>query len=515
MDYQSAAIKEIRKVWAHKWIALTITIVLCLAGWTYIYFIPDRYQSSARVYIDTQSMLGPLLRGLAIDSNERQRSVAQMAKTTLLSRPNLEQVIRENDMDIKARTPEEYEKLLKGVMKRVDVRGEGRNQENIYVISYYDEKPLIAKKVVSSLLSIFMENALGTTRTDTGLSEKFLDEQIAKYQAKLEAAENRLKEFKRKNIGMMPSESGGYLNRLQAAQEQLAQADLDLLEAQKRYTELKKQIASVKSDDVSSEEKSAIDARINTLEKKLDELRLQYTEQHPDIQTIKNTIQSLKQQKEGESIDAGAASAENDKGTITSSPAYQELKVALGQAAAEVSALTARKKEYESRVDKLHNMLETVPEVEAELVKLNRDYSITKQNYDSLVSRKESASISRAAESSSDMLQFRIIDPPVVPVIPLDIKKAYLFSVMFLIAIGGGAAASWLLSNLRNAFIDANELREAYALPVLGAVSEALTEPQIVKRRIGAAVFTVIFGCLIAVYGMVIALQTGVIELFR
>jgi len=514
MSFSATYVKEVRKVWAHKWIVLIAALIFSLSGWTYIFLIPDNYKSMARVYLDSQSILGPLLKGLAVDSNERQRSVAQMARKTLLSRPNLEQVIRETDQDLLVKTPEDYERLLDEVIKNVEVEGEGGRQENIYIISYQDPDPLVAKKVVSSLLSIFMENALGTTRSDTGMTEKFLDDQIAEYLIKLEVAEERLKDFKRSNIGMMPTEAGGHFSRLQKSQEELAQADLELLEEQKRHDELKKQIDNVISGVSSGEEKTSVDNRIQMLEVRLDDLRLQFTEQHPDIQSIKKTISLLKNQGEETGQERTLSEHASDNSFATTSPVYQELMVSLGEAAAEVSALSARKAEYENRVGSLRKMVETVPEVEAELLKLTRTYEITKKNYESLFGRKESAKISRAAELSAEMFQFRIIDPPVVPVFPVNIRKPYLFTMALLFALAGGCALSWSLSTIKNAFIDANELRKSVSFPVLGAVSEVLTEDQLTKKRIGMAIYVVIFGCLISVYGLIMATQISDINIF-
>ena len=83
-------------------------------------------------------------------------------------------------------------------------------------------------------------------------------------------------------------------------------------------------------------------------------------------------------------------------------PVYQQLKISLGAAEAEASSLRVRKNEYQARVKKLENLVDTVPQVEAELAKLNRDYTVIKQNYETLLSRRESARLSKKAEQSSD-----------------------------------------------------------------------------------------------------------------
>src|SRR5665213_4446435 len=78
-------------IWRRKWIAAAICWIVCIVGWPAVFRIPNVYESQARVYVDVDSLLTPLLRGLAVESNPLQQ--LDYMQRTLLSRPNMEQVI--------------------------------------------------------------------------------------------------------------------------------------------------------------------------------------------------------------------------------------------------------------------------------------------------------------------------------------------------------------------------------------------------------------------------------------
>ncbi len=96
-------------VWRRRWHVMIVSWLVCAFGWAYVAKLPDMYISTARIYVDTQTLLGPLLKGIAVQS-DLEPEVAMMERT-LLSRPNLAEVARATDLDLEVTTPEEIEKL--------------------------------------------------------------------------------------------------------------------------------------------------------------------------------------------------------------------------------------------------------------------------------------------------------------------------------------------------------------------------------------------------------------------
>ena len=97
-DIVRQLVSYLRGMWQYRWYGVAISWAVCAVGWTVVFLMPNLYEANARVYVDTQSVLKPLLSGLAVQPNVDQQ-IAMMSRT-LISRPNLERVIRMSDLDI-------------------------------------------------------------------------------------------------------------------------------------------------------------------------------------------------------------------------------------------------------------------------------------------------------------------------------------------------------------------------------------------------------------------------------
>ena len=145
-------IDYLKGIWIKRRYIMISTWLICPLGWYFIAAMPDVYESEARVYVDTQSLLRPLLRGLTVETNP-QTQIRLMVKT-LLSRPNLERISRMTDLDVQANTNEEYEAIIARLKNDLKISTAGR--ENIYTLSIDDKNPEMAKNIVQSALTVFI-----------------------------------------------------------------------------------------------------------------------------------------------------------------------------------------------------------------------------------------------------------------------------------------------------------------------------------------------------------------------
>ena len=485
---------HLKAIWRYRWYAVVSAWLIASGGWTVIYLIPDRYQAWARVYVDTQSMLRPLLSGLAVQPNVDQ--MVSMMSRTLVSRANVEKVIRMTDLDVGLETPDDREKLIARLSRELNIRsaGLGKLNTNLYTIAYSHQNPDLAKRIVQSLLTIFMEGPTGDKRMDSDSARDFIDEQLKGYGEKLVAAEHAVTEFKRRHQGLMPGEGRGYYARLSDARIALRQTTLALKEAENSRDAIKRQLAGDKIGAYSE-----LDARIRALEQKLDGLRLIYTEQHPDIVAIVRIIAQLKEQKAVED------KMEKPPSAARQGPVYQQLTVALASAEANVAAMRARVTEYDFRYNELQAVADALPQIEAEHAQLTRDYEVIKSRYDKLLERRESAQISGDVEASNAVLGFRVIDPPRVPQTPSAPNRPRLMSLVLLAAVGGGLGIAFLLSQLRPTFGDERRLREVSGMQVLGTIAMEWTDEQSRRRTRGLFAFVLSFLSLISAYAAIMA----------
>ncbi|RYE81560.1 MAG: chain length-determining protein [Oxalobacteraceae bacterium] len=469
----------LKAIGKYRWYAVVIAWTVALIGWAVVLRLPPQYEASARVYVDTQSMLRPLLSGMTSMPDVNQQ--VMFMRRTLLSRPNIERLMRDVDLDVKAKNTKDHDRIVNELMS--NLRLGGTERDDIYTISYVSDNPQLGKAVVQGLLTIFVEGSFGGKKQDSDKAIQFIDDQIKTYEEKLAAAENSLKEFKIKNMGMLPG-SGDFSGQLSAATDQLNQARLELAEAEQGRNAIRRQINGEPAQPGTKTIDPALidpelEGRIQTVQKSLDGLRLQYTEQHPDVVANKRLLAQLMAQKadlsktKKRSADPGAGY----------SPMLQQLTVALSAAEARVASMRARVDEFSARVARLRSQSSTAPEIEVQLTQLNRDYDVNKNNYQRLVERREQARLSGDLTSATDMLSFRIIDPPTVPNQPSGPNRLRLFSMVFGGALVAGLAVAFLMSQFRPTFMSQTALRDTTGLPVLGSIGMNWTNEQTVRRK--------------------------------
>lgn len=505
------ALEYLRGMWRRRLVGLAAAWVVGIAGLVALAVAPDKYEATARVFVDTQSVLKPLMSGLAVQPNVEQQ--VGMLSRTLLSRPNLDKLIRMADLDLDVKTSEQKEALVERLTKNIVV--DGSPKDNLYSIQYRDVSTARAKRVVDSLLTIFVESGLGGNRRDTQKAQQFIDQQIQDYERRLQEAERRLKDFKLRNLNQI----GGMTNSLDAItqlENQLSAAQIEYRSAVQSRDAIKRELAGEEpvflpdpNEDVRPGTAGAavpeLDGRIEALKKNLDELLRNFTEQHPDVIGTKRVLVDLEKQRKEileKRKEALGAKGQESRGTnIDRNPVYQQLKVAMAEAEAKVASLKGRTDEIQGKIAELRATARVRPELEEELVQLNRDYQVQKSNYDSLVSRRESAMMTSQLEQTASVADFRIIDPPRVSNKPVAPNRLLLLGVIVAISVAAGAFAALAFSQLFPVFHSIKSLRKALQRPVLGSVSMQESASVAKKRRFANIVFFSGLAGLFAAFG--------------
>lgn len=497
-----------RGIWKHRWPGLLVAWVVAAIGAAVVLWVPDKYEASARIFVDTQSILKPLMSGLAVQPNVEQQVV--MLSRTLISRPNVEKLIRMADLDLGEKSKDAQEALIERVTKSLEIKNVGR--DNLYTLGFRDSSPEKAKRVVQSLVSIFVESSLGDTRKDSDSAKKFIDEQIKTYVAKLEEAETRLKEFKIRNLEVQSADGKDMTSKLGEVGDQLNQARLELREAENARDAAKKQLEAEKGQNASVSSRSLlqesatsvatpeIDSRIDGQKRNLDTLLQRFTDQHPDIVSARKLIKDLEEQKRKEVAELRKVAMAVPNAAPAASLAYQELNRMLVTSEVQVASLRARVGEYESRFSRARSMMKTAPQIETEFSQLNRDYAIHQKNYQDLVSRRESAVLSGDLEGTSGVADFRLIDPPRVSPQPVAPNRLLLLPLALLIALIAGIATAFVASQLRSVFFDAHTLRDFVGLPLLGVVTLVVNDAARAKEKSDMRKFVLASSGLVGVF---------------
>ncbi len=492
----------LRGIWRNRWYALGCAWLICVLGWVVVSILPDQYQARARVFVDTQSILRPLLQGLAVEANP-DAQVGLVART-LLSRPNLEQIAQQSGLDKEAKEdPAAMDRLLNGLNQRINLIGAGRENPNLYSIAFEDRDPRLAKQVIQAVVDVFQVNLVGDTQEDAEAARQFLDGQVAQYETRLREAENRLKEFKLRNVGRMPSEGQTYNTRLQQAATDLSAVRLELTQVENRRNSLQRQLQDALQQQLRGDSEVVvlpIDQRIQTLQQNLDELLIRFTEKHPDVDILKQTIADLKKQREQDRVRYTASLAESGgsaRGQNVNT-VYQQLKVRIAEEEANIASLRTRADEYVRRYQELQAQISTLPKIEAELAALNRDYEVNRQQHDQLLSRRESARLSQEAEQSKQDIRFKIIDPPQVPLKPSGPKRLLLMAMVLGAGLGAGVGLAFLIAQLWPTFDSRRSLMRIADIPVFGSVGLVLSPAAQRRARSQTVIYFSLVGVLLA-----------------
>lgn len=491
----------LKGIWIKKRIIVICSWIICPIGFFYVATLPNQYESSAKVYVDTGSPLDQVLSGIAIKSDPKEE-IRMMART-LLSRSNLETIARESDLDIATTNDSEFNDLVSELSDEIELIYTG--EDNIYDIIYTNEAPNAAQRVVQETLALFVEGSLGNNRRDTDTAGRFLDEQIADYENRLAESEQRLAEFKRKYSEILPL-SGTYYGSLQAMKNSLEATRLEIRQTKQQIDAMKAQISSGKMSDsfgVRNEGENALktryDDRIKSLEDQLDTLTLRYTEQHPDVVETKALLANLEEARQ-EEIQQFFSEQDDETGQPVGEYNSQ-LSLEVSRLQSNIASLEVKEDDLEKKIADVESRIDLVPQIEAEQASLNRDYGITKKRYEELLSRRESSDLSRRADVSAEEFQFRIIEPPMVPNSPSGPQRLMLYTLVLLVGFGVGIGIAFLLNQVAPILVRARQLKDLTDYPIWGTVTHLEVERISKVNRGRIMAFTLSSLAIVVLYG--------------
>ena len=490
-------------VWRKRIIAISTAWVICVIGWVFVAQIPNRYESEARIHVDAETFLKPLLGRMAVQNNIYNQ--VAMMRQTLISRPNIEKVIRMTDQDLLINGDEEMEAKINEIMGDVNIAIQATN---LFSITYTHEDPAIAKNVVQSLLNIFMEDNLGQNRKDLTSAVRFIEDQIREYEEQLEISEQRAMEFRQKNMAFLSDKS--YFEKLQISLAETKMVEQALVEYKNRRKRLSENLKSIPSfipstgmgpstrGNSNGSQASALQNRINLMESRLDELYAKgYKDQHPDVRIALNQIASLKEKHEKEQAAFNKAIEDNDtkalqaSGGVMPNPVYDQLSVRLFDLDGEIASLQSRLKSRQEVTKQLQSMAHRIPEVEAELSRLNRDYEVVKKNYNEMLAKRESAKISSDLETNTDRVRFRVIDPPQEAREPSSPNRILFVFGVLVAGLGGGVFVAFVLSQMHSTYSTEQKLRDTFPYPVLGCISILRSSEELLLKKKKLIMFSI------------------------
>ena len=478
-------------------------------GWLLVFLsawvIPAKYTSEAVILVEQPKVPEHyVLPNVQVDLGERLQAITQQ----VLSRTRLLAIINNLHLYQSFLTPTPDDQVT---AMRKDIKIDlvetpssrpGAQELTAFKVSYTSSRPVIAQQVNTQLASFFVDENIRASQQQSESTTQFLDSQLKAAAASLVEQEAKLSEFQKKHMGVLPQDAQTNIQVLAGTEAQL-QAAVDArnraLQQQTYLTSLAAQYDAVGVDAIGGAGGSmSIDQQIESARAQLADLQSKYTNDHPDIRKLKESIanlEALKEKQDKEAKEALGQANASDKDTDadtkpTTSPAQFKAMAPVMQVQSEIKANKIEIQTRDAEIRRLQEKaalyqarLNMSPTVEAEMNQLNRDYDQSKKGYDDLLEKRNASGLATNLERQQYGEQFRVIDPPNLPE-KASFPDRFKFSLAGLglglvlaVLLGGG------LEFLDDRIRSEQDLVEASPLPVLAEVPPLPTERELAAAR--------------------------------
>lgn len=499
---------DIRHYWAivlkRKYIALIVALaVISIFTWG-SFFLPKTYEASSTVFIERGSIIDPLIRGVGVPSSMEDR--LRNLRDSITSRNIIERVVKKLAIDTKAKNPGQYEAMIEGIRKNVDikVKSSRERETDLFTIAYKGGDPKKVRDVVNILVSEYIEENMSYKRTDAYGAYEFIEGQLLEYKKRLEESDGAIREFREKNPNMVPQSETTLITRLEGFQTAKIEADIRLKELIRKKDNLQKQLSGEKELTVAFVTRDdSPQGRLNQLNNQLMLLMTRYTDSYPEVIKVEKEIEELKKQ-----IAQAKDSRMEGTGSETSAinPIYQQLKEELARTDAEIESLRARSAELSRQQQQAQGILGRMPKEQEEWSKLQRDRNVYQRIYDDLLQKLENARVSKDLElTDKSAATFRIVDPAILPTLPIKPDRVKMILLGIVLGIASGIGLVFGLDYLDHSFKDEESIEDSLKLPVLATIPKIVTEAdELSAKRRDRKVFT-FAGAYLVIIGLVLA----------
>lgn len=478
-------IRHLNGLWRRRWHVLAVVWLAALAAWFAIWLVPDKYESRAHVFVQTETILEPVLTGFTARPDYSER--VEVMRLQLLTRPNVREVILRSGLDetIEARSAIERRTRMESLINQVAGDIKITSPRDMYfVITYKHGDPEIARQVVDAVLNMLIEQDLGASLSENQAARRRLDLQIEEYEERLTANERRVAEFRSAHAAELAS-SQGEARRRELKENELTRVSEELERTKGRVITLQNLLSATPRTTSGDE--------LDKLKVELADLRSKYQESHPDIRGVVARIEQL---------EAGGG------GALSSNPEYIRLQSELRVAQDSIKALEEREVRLREELEALDLAVGQAPAALAQLQQIERQYETTKKTYEQLLERRDRLDLTENLGAAGRGVEYRIFERPEQALVPADPPRLLLILGALVLAAGAGAGAGLLMTALDKSYTQADELQEAFGLPVLGAVNEAPSVMVMNQRRrdfkwlSGAAAALVLVGAFYAYFAV-------------
>ena len=479
----------------HRWDFLVPFFLGWLLIWGISWVLPSIYRSGTLILVEQPAVPEKFVVS-NIDTDIRQQ--LDSIKQQILSRTRLLRIIDHLDLYAEARKHLSDDVLVERMQKDIElelVRGDDRKLTafNIY---YLSRDPKTAQRATNELANLFITENIEQRQERSENTTRFLGEQLEQARQKLAKQEARVREFKDRHIGELPSQTQSNLQILGGMQSQLQGQEDSLNRAKQQNTYLESLLTQYQSMEHGTSGGAgpigltAIDQELDRLKAQLADLSSHYTDKHPDVRKTREQIARTEKTRERVIADMDKVS-----GSSTSDPPASST---LGPKTAPVLDLESQLKanrieianhqskiiDLQAKVGEYQGRLNMAPVMEQQFADIARDYEQSKADYDSLLSKKNQSEMSTNLEKTQQAEHFRMLDPPNLPEKPYEPKRLRMCAIGLVAGLVFGMAAAFGREKLSGKVYTEKEIKKLLPFEVMSEIPLIETpEEQAAHRR--------------------------------
>jgi polysaccharide chain length determinant protein (PEP-CTERM system associated) len=443
-----------------RWYILTPLFLALIFGIYYAATAPRIYEATTLVMVEPQQVPKEFVRSVVTDDAE---SMLNIISQQITSHAFLERIINDFNLMPKDKPDVFIEDVIEAVKQNVKIKVKrDRRGTDTFSVSYKSTNPRRAMEITNALASNFIQANMIEREYQAADTNTFLEGELETVRKRLIEKEDELKEYRQRYMGELPEQLGSNLSVLQGLQNQLTAKEASL-------RDLKIRLAEVESQAAASSEGVTDPNDIGSLKRKLDDLLMRYTENHPDVTRLKNRIEELEK-----------LPADGTTGQISNRPfSYKKTELLRDKSALEfqIAQLQSQIRIYQLRV-------EETPKREQELISLRRDYDNVDNIYKSLLKRKLESEISISMERKQKGEKYRVIDLAQIPKRPIEPDLKRIFMVTLAAGFGLGCGLAFLLEFLDSSYRRPEKVEEDFNIPVIAAIPAIYTVKTVFQKRI-------------------------------
>ena len=471
-----------------KGLIIAVFVVVSLLAAYLATILPDIYRSSTLIVVTPQRLPASFVTStVTMDLEERMQSIVQ----EILSVTQLDKIIEEFNLypsDTKgSNLRDRVEKLRKSI--KVDFRRNNtRDSMTVFQLSFESGNPEKARQVTHRLATLFIDQNLQVREQQAIGTKAFMNSEVERLRKELEQQETVVNQYKAGHLYELPDQLDTNLRTLEQLRRELEANNLRLSTLQERKGTLQKQ--SVESDILKVDALSGSvvvqgngltqSVQLEVKKKELDSLLQRYSSRHPDVIRLQKEIQSLEAEIGNTSSSKTANSA---KVATVLSPIKQVLQKQVTDIDSEIQALRSQAEGIRNQIGILQARVNNAPVRAIELSRVSRGYEITLKKYQDLLAKSLESELSENMEKNKKGEQFRILDPPNLPLRPARPNRLMIVLVGLASGLAGGLALAFLWDNLDTSFKRGEEISAYVNLPLLVTIPALITRDSVLEQR--------------------------------